>query len=222
MKEFIALNNISFGYKSTKFKIDNLTLKLYAGETAILAGKNGSGKTTLSKIIMTIIKAEHGEVCINGESIIKRPLAEISKSIGYLFQQPERQLFNTTALEEVTFSLNQNGQDKEKSKETARDLLKKFDLEDKENEYPLRLSRGEKQRLALAAVFAMKPKYYILDEPSSGLDNENKSILIHLLNELKKSGAGLLIITHDKGIISRLGDRIITMHEGEVQKDEKT
>lgn len=222
MKEFIALNNISFGYKKTKFRINNLSLKLYTGEAVILAGKNGSGKTTLSKIIMTILKAEHGEVYINGESTANRPLAEIAKSIGYLFQQPERQLFNTTALEEITFSLNQNGQNKEESIKAARGLLKKFDLENKEKEYPLKLSKGEKQRLALAAIFAMKPKYYILDEPFSGLDNENKQILIRLLNELKEGGAGLLIITHDKKIISSLGERIITMDEGGVQKDEKS
>lgn len=222
MKEYISLNDISFGYKKTGFRIDNLSLKLYTGETTILVGKNGCGKTTVSKLIMSILKIDSGEICLDGESIRKKPLAEIAKCVGYLFQQPERQLFNRTALEEITFSLNLNGLGEQESIQTAKDLLEKFDLKDKEQEYPLKLSRGEKQRLALAAVFAMKPNYYILDEPSSGLDSENKQILISLLKQLKKQGAGLLIITHDREMIKSLADRLITMEEGGVSKDEKS
>lgn len=95
-------------------------------------------------------------------------------------------------------------------------------MRDKAGEFPLKLSRGEKQRLALLAVFAMRPNFYILDEPSSGIDEENKQKLIVMLKEIKRKGAGMCIITHDKTLTEHLADRVITMTEGRIKSDEIT
>ncbi len=220
MNDFIQFKNVCFEYKKTGFKIEDFSLCLHSGETTVLAGHNGCGKTTVSKLLLSILKPHSGDVFIDGKSVNDMRLADISKHVGYLFQQPDRQLFCQTAIEEITFSFIQNGTDEQTSVETAKQLLEKFGLSEKACEYPLMLSRGEKQRLAFAAVYAMKPKFYVLDEPSSGLDVENKQSLMGLIKSLKQQGVGFLIITHDKEMMTGLADRMITMHKGRIIKDE--
>jgi energy-coupling factor transport system ATP-binding protein len=219
MKAYIDLEDINFTYKKTRFSIDGLSLKLYGGQTAVITGGNGSGKTTLSKIMMGIIRPDGGAVAVDGRDIKKSRLAETAARIGYLFQNPERQLFCSTALEEIAFSLAHRGESKETAAVKADALLARFSMETKANDFPLKLSRGEKQRLALLAVFAMRPRYYILDEPSAGIDEGNKQKLIEMLGEIEESGAGMCIITHDKELI-KLADRVITMDGGRVVRDE--
>lgn len=217
---FIRLEEVSFGYIKTCLQISNVTLEFNCGTIAMLTGKNGSGKTTLSKLMMGILKPQKGSILVDGQDICKQNLADTAKKTGYLFQNPERQLFCTSVLEEIAFSFRQRGQDEDTSMENAKELLKRFSMAGKAGEYPLRLSGGEKQRLALLCVFALKPKYYILDEPSSGIDRDNKEILMGMLRNLKAEGAGICIITHDKMLINNLSDRVITMEKGQVINDE--
>ncbi len=220
MRAFIELDDINFTYKKTRFSISGLSLKLYRGQTAALTGGNGSGKTTLSKIMTGIIRPDSGTVTIDGSNIRKNRLAETAAKVGYLFQDPGRQLFCQSALEEIAFSLIHRGESKEAADKKAGELLARFSMEDKADDFPLKLSRGEKQRLALLAVFAMRPKVYILDEPSAGIDGDNKRKLIVMLEEIRDSGAGLCIITHDRQLI-KLAGRVITMDGGRVVRDER-
>jgi energy-coupling factor transport system ATP-binding protein len=221
MQKAISLAHVGFGYKKTSFLIEDLSLDFFLGETAVLTGRNGSGKTTLSKLMIGILKPDKGDIFIDGNNIKKRSLAENAKTAGYLFQNPERQLFCNTVLEEVAFSLKQKGFDEAAAGERALELLGEFSMEDKADAHPMKLSGGEKQRLALLAVFAMEPKYYILDEPSSGIDRENRQKLFQMLRRLKTTGAGLCIITHDGELTEALADRIVRMEKGRVVRDEK-
>lgn len=220
MSAYIELNDIDFTYKKTQFSISGLSLKLFEGQTAVITGGNGSGKTTLSRIMMGIIRPGGGTVFVDGRDIRLSRLAETAAKIGYLFQNPERQLFCQTVREEIAFSLIHRGESKEAAALKAGELLVRFSMEDKADDFPLKLSRGEKQRLALLAVFAMQPEFYILDEPSAGIDEDNKQKLIAMLEEIRKDGAGLCLITHDKELISLAG-RVITMDGGRVVRDEK-
>ncbi len=216
MNDFITLEDISYTYKKTGFAVRNVTLSLRLGETAVLAGSNGSGKTTLMKLLMGILTPDSGCVRIDGEDTKKTRLPDTAKKVGYLFQNPERQLFCPSAKEEIMFSLKHRGIDDDTAGKEAERLLAHFSMADKAGDYPLKLSRGEKQRLALMAVLAMQPKYYILDEPSSGIDRDNKEKLIEMLSELKADGAGMCIISHDKALIDRVADRVITMKDGAI------
>lgn len=220
MSAFVELRDISFTYKKTGFLINGVSLMLHSGQTAVITGGNGSGKTTLGKLIMGIFKPERGSVLVDGVDISKSSLSETAKSIGYVFQNPERQLFCATAAEEIAFSLTHHGESKQDADAHAKALLERFSMDGKADEFPLKFSRGEKQRLALLAVFAMRPRFYILDEPSPGLDEKNKLKLIGMLEEIKSSGAGLCIITHDRQLISALADRVVTMENGSVISDE--
>ena len=216
MNDFITLEDISYTYKKTGFAVRRVSLSLRLGETAVLVGSNGSGKTTLMKLLMGILTPDNGSVCIDGEDTKKKRLPYTAKKVGYLFQNPERQLFCASAKEEIMFSLKHRGIDDNTADKEAERLLAHFSMSDRAGDYPLKLSRGEKQRLALMAVLAMQPKYYILDEPSSGIDKENKEKLIAMLSELKADGAGMCIISHDKALINRMADRVITMKDGAI------
>jgi energy-coupling factor transporter ATP-binding protein EcfA2 len=125
-------------------------------------------------------------------------------------------------LEEIAFSLKHRGESEQDAAVHARELLERFSMQDMEEGFPLKFSRGEKQRLAMLAILAMKPIFYILDEPTSGIDEENKRKLIGMLRNVKNEGAGLCIITHDKELIEELSDRVITMENGSVIHDENT
>ena len=222
MKNFVELKKVNYKYEKTGFEISDVSLKLNKGECAILRGSNGSGKTTLGKLIMGIIKPDSGSVYVGGQDIRKNKLYENAKNISYLFQNPDRHFFCTTAKEEIEFSLLHNGNSEDEADKKATELLERFNMADKADSFPLKLSGGEKQRLALLTVFAVNPSYYILDEPSSGIDADIKNSLIDMLIQIKQTGSGLLIITHDKTMTNQLADRVITMSGGKAAGDETT
>lgn len=214
----ISLENVSYQYSKTFFRVENVSLKLEKSQTTVITGHNGSGKTTLAKLIMGILLPEQGKVCYGNKDAIKMRLFERAIHIGYCFQEPDKQLFCATALEEVMFSLRLRGLNEDQAEENARELLQRFSLLEKTDAFPLKMSAGEKRRLALAAIFAIQPDYYILDEPTIGIDAENKGKLIEYLTEIKQKGAGLIIITHDSRLIKTLADRIITMEKGQTDE----
>ena len=208
---FIEIDGVSFSYKKTGFNLYIESLKLEQDEITHICGRNGSGKTTLARLVMGILKPDSGTVFVDNINIAKQTLAQNARKIGFLFQNPARQLFCNTVLDEVMFSLK--GQN---AKDEAMRWLVAFGLEDKCGAHPLTLSVGEKQRLALACVLAIKPKYLILDEPTSSLDTESRNILISLIKALKDKGIGMSIITHDDAL-ETLRDRSIAIENGRVK-----
>lgn len=218
MSAYIKLSGVNFVYEKTGFSISDVSLELCRGKATALTGCNGSGKTTLGKLIMGILKPDSGSIFVDGQDIKKLRLFETAKKIGYLFQNPERQIFCATALEEIMFSLQHSGEDRQEAERHALELLARLAMRGRKDDHPLKLSRGEKQRLALLCVFAMDPPYFILDEPTAGLDANSKCELISMLDELKDSGVGILIITHDRELIERAADSVITMSGGRIHE----
>ncbi|HPX00259.1 MAG TPA: ABC transporter ATP-binding protein, partial [Sedimentibacter sp.] len=150
MNNRIEINNISYEYPRGRRVFENFSLSLENGQTTFLTGKNGSGKTTLTKLIMGILKPSKGDIKIFGQSTKDLSLAAIGDMIGYVFQYPERQLFATSVMEELTFPLLFKGQEKRETLDKAEEMLKIFNLEKVKNSYPFLLSYGEKRRLAIA------------------------------------------------------------------------
>jgi energy-coupling factor transport system ATP-binding protein len=211
MNNTIELNNISYKYPKGRKVFDNFSLQLNNGEITVLTGKNGSGKTTLTKLIMGILKPSSGEIKLFGQSTRELSLGSIGEMVGYVFQYPERQLFSTSVVEELTFPLLFKGYNKRETMDKAEEMLKLFDLEKVKNSYPLFLSYGEKRRLAVASVLMIGPKYLILDEPTASLDKERIDALSKVIENLKKRNIGMLIISHKKDFIERHKDRIIVL-----------
>ena len=216
---FIELKNLSFRYKEDKAIIDNMNLKITKDEITTIIGANGSGKTTLGKLMMGILKPISGQVYIENRDITDMTLAEIGSKIGYLFQNPEKHFFSNTVEDELGFVPRTMGCNEDVLEREIQELLILFQLQHLRESYPLLLSQGEKQRLAIATIISNKPEYLILDEPTTGLDVKRKNILISLLRDLKQKGIGMTIISHDDFFIEQLSQRIIKIHRGEITHD---
>lgn len=221
MHKYIELKDVCYKYKRSTFELKNISVSFFEGEFTAIVGRNGSGKTTLGKVMAGVLHPDKGEMLICGQDSRDFKLHEFGKKIGYAFQNPDRQLFTNSCFEEVTFPLRLSGMDKEQINLKAEGLLHRFDLIHRKDFLPIRLSRGEKQRLALASILALEPKFLILDEPTTGLDRDRRDMLYKLLNDFKLQGIGMAVITHDLTFVKKCADRIITMSGGEVIGDKK-
>lgn len=212
----ISLKNIEFAYPKGNFRIFCNQADFYAGQVALITGGNGSGKTTLSKLMCGILRPDKGALFINGEHAVNWPLGKIGKTVGYLFQEPAQQLFTATVWEEMTFIDEINGIDPSITGKKAEEILNQFGLLSHRNSNTFRLSRGEKQRLALCAILMQGAKFLILDEPTTGLDRENKAILYQIIERLCADGIGFAIISHDNELKSRFSAVKVEVQDGRV------
>jgi len=219
MESYIKLTGISYGYPRSRFALKDINMSLNQGEIVGITGENGSGKTTLGKIIMGILMPDSGNIEIDGVDGKSLKLCERGFKIGYAFQNPDRQLFAANVQDEIIFPLEIKGVDKTTALERAAALLERFELSHLKERVPMRLSRGEKQRLVLAATLAQEPGFLILDEPTTGLDRDRKKALYQLMEELAREGIGLAVISHDLQFIKDHANRIIRLENGKVVDD---
>jgi len=209
----IEARNLSFEYPNTKFRLRGVNFILPAGETVALTGPNGSGKTTLGKLLCGLLKPAGGAVLFDGEDTARWSLGRRGQRIGYLFQEPARQLFAPTVLEELTFTQELQGVDPEEAAFFAEQMLYRFEIGHLSGRGTLTLSRGEQQRLALCGLLLNKPGALVLDEPTTGLDSRRKEILAAAINEAARDGASVLLISHDMAFAQANAQREVKMED---------
>lgn len=219
MEKVIELDNIHFSYTSNHNIIENLSLDLYQGQFTALTGSNGSGKTTLGKLIMGILKPHKGKISILSKDASKMTLGQKGQRVGYLFQNPNSQLFATTVYEELSLILEIKGYDKKTIDEKVNEMLETFQLNHLRDSFPFILSGGEKQRLALASVLMNQPEYLILDEPTTSLDIKRKETFSGFIQQLKQQNIGMLVISHDESFIGEHADRVLQLERGRILYD---
>ncbi len=219
MPNYIILKNVDFSYIKGRKIIKNISLQLSKNDFTAIVGPNGSGKTTLGKIIMGILKVQKGKIYINNKDIEEISLGDMGKLIGYLFQNPDKQIFASSVYDELAFPLKIQGEREEVVRRKTQAILNTFQLSHLLDSFPFNLSQGEKQRLALASILLRNPQFLILDEPTTGLDIERKRLLSILLDNIRKRGIGIVMISHDRDFIRKHGTRIIKMAGGEVVED---
>jgi len=213
----ISLSNLVFCYAKGDFVLSCPSLDFPHGELRLIMGANGSGKTTLSKLMCGILKPLQGDVRIFGKPSSALSLGQIGSDVGYLFQNPARQLFAGTVWREMVFVDELLGRDLEASAQRAQDLLERFGLGALKERSIYNLSGGEKQRLALCTLLMGGAQFLILDEPTVGLDRQNREILYTIIDDLLEEGRGLAVITHEKELISRYSNaRKIKVERGQV------
>lgn len=182
-------------------------------------GRNGSGKSSLVKHFNGLLKPTKGEVTVCGVSTRNTTIANLAKEVGYLFQNPNDHLIADTVEEEITFTAKNLNLPDEKVKSRVEDCLLRFNLKSKAKMYPRSLSGGEKQRVALASVVVGEPKVLILDEPTRGMEYDLKRELMTFLNEYRKNGNAIVLVTHDIEIVAEYVDRVILLSEGKIIAD---
>jgi cobalt/nickel transport system ATP-binding protein len=214
----LNLSKINYAYPGGPRVLDDLDFQLHAGERIGLVAPNGSGKTTLFHIIMGLIKPLSGTVEIFGKPRrVEKDFKEVRRRIGLLFQDADDQLFSPTVLEDVAFGPLNLGKSRDEAVAVARSTLDFLGLAGFEERITYKLSGGEKRLVSLATVLAMEPEVLLLDEPSTGLDDETKSILIHVLSNLELS---LVLISHEFDFLSKTTQHFYTMDGGRILLDE--
>ena len=212
----IKVEKISFKYdEENNYVLRNFSAEFHEGKITALVGPNGSGKTTLSRIIMGILKPNLGEIIIDEKNTKKFSLAEMGRQIGYVMQNPARQIFSTKVKEEIEYGLLNKGMAQAKIDERVAKYLAYFDLEKHEEDFPFTLSHGEKQRLVLAAVLAIEPKYLMLDEPTAALDYKRKEVLgNYLIKICQEKNCGIVLISHDREFVEKYADDVLKIRGG--------
>jgi len=213
----LELKNISFSYPARERRQNfSLAMEYFApsGQCTAIMGENGSGKTTLGKLVAGLLRPDAGCVLYDGEDIATWKLGQIGKQVGYLFQEPSRQLFTPRPLEEIAFPLELRGVPKDEAEAKAIELLRQFELEHIKDSTTYTLSRGEKQRLAIAAAMIAEPRFFVLDEPTTGLDKRRRGILAETLRSLMDGGVGILLISHDSVFVDEMQADIRIMDGG--------
>ncbi len=216
------LKNIRHVYPDGTKALKGVSLRLYKGEMMAILGPNGSGKTTLARIIAGLLEPTSGEVYIDGKRIKDYTRLELARKVGYVFQNPEHQLFAQTVWEEVAFPLKLQGLPKEEIEERVERALKIFQLEEQRDEHPFFLSKGEKRRLAIASIYVLEPQILVVDEPTTGQDKRFSHQLMKQLSKLTEEGRTVVVITHSTDVAYQYTDRAIALYNGRIMLDSPT
>lgn len=209
----IEVKNLWHVYNGKKAAIRGVDLTI-GNEIVALVGPNGSGKTTLAKHLNGLLKPTKGNVVVDGMDTREYSVAELARVVGYVFQNPENMFFEENVFKEVSFGPKNLGLSEDEVETRVKWALKETNLEGYEDRSPYSLSGGEKQRLAIACILAMKPKYIILDEPTTGLDEKNAGAIKRIIRKLYSEGHGILLITHEMDLVLELAERVVLLYEG--------
>lgn len=217
----VVLETIDLNYKypDGSYALQGIDIQIRENEFVAIVGHNGSGKTTLIKHLTGLIDTNHGNILIRGKSVKELTVFEIGQKIGLVFQNPDHQIFSETVYEEVAFSLKLRGLSENAINERVKEALKVVNLSGYEDEDPFFLTKGERQRLAIASVIAAESKIIILDEPTTGLDYHEQRQVMDLIKKLNKSGHTIIIITHVMWVVAEYAHRTLVMKDGEVALD---
>jgi len=215
----ISVENVSFHYSAPSEVLRNVNLEIRDGEFVAIMGENGAGKTTLVKMFNGLLKPIQGAVLVDGVNTRAKFVAQLSRNVGLIFQNPDHQLFAETVGEEVAFSLRNFGFKEDTIQRRVTNILTTLDLDRYEKSSPFILSGGERKRVALAAVLAWDPKHVIMDEPTIGQDYLQKDRLRNFIVQLVSQGKTVVIVTHDVEFVAECRPRVVLLSKGQVVAD---
>jgi energy-coupling factor transport system ATP-binding protein len=215
----IEADNVYFSYASKVEALKGVSLTIKDGEFVAIMGQNGAGKSTFVKHFNGLLKPSQGTVRVDGVETTKTSVAALARNVGFVFQNPDHQLFNETVEEEIGFALKNFGFNPEVIEERITWALNLLSLTQYRNTSPFLLSGGERKRVALASVLAWDPKALILDEPTIGQDHEQKEKLRQFIMQMQTQGKTVVTVTHDVEFVAECNPRVVLMKEGKIVAD---
>lgn len=213
------LERVSFAYPFGPPVLDAVDLSIAPGEFVAIIGQNGSGKTTLAKHLVGLLQPGVGRVLIGGRDRAGLAPSATAREAGYVFQNPDHQIFAGTVEEEIAFGPRNLGLDAAATAERVEETLAAVNLGAMRGRDPFLLSKGERQRLAVASVLALRPRLLILDEPTTGLDYREQRRMMALVRELNRSGIAIVMITHTPWLVAEYARRAVLIRRGRVLFD---
>ena len=225
----LIADHISFEYDKSgsnrQKALDDVSFVVGEGEFVGLIGHTGSGKSTLMQQLNALLKPDEGTIYYDGQDIYEKGYdrKELRRKVGLVFQYPEHQLFEDTVFNEVCFGPKNFGMDKKQSELSAYAAIKTVGLPDECFYHsPFDLSGGQRRRVAIASVLAVKPEILIMDEPTAGLDPKGRDELMEMILSLKESeGISIVLVSHSMEDVARLADRIVVMDKGHIVYDDE-
>jgi len=219
----IEVRHLFYKYDTRdNYALDDVSFTIGKGEFVAIIGQNGSGKTTLIKHFNGLHKPTRGCVMVDGHDTREHPTSELAKFVGYVFQNPDHQIFAETVRDEVAFGPKNLGYTEDRIETVMKKVLNQMELIGMEEEMPFQLSRGQRQRLAVASVLAMEPSILIIDEPTTGQDWRESIALMELVKELNDKGHTCIVTTHNMNLVSLFARRVIVMRQAKVILDGPT
>ena len=216
----IDVSHVFFRYND--FKMEDVTVNLHVGEQKAIVGLNGSGKTTLFKLILGLLQPDSGDIFIFDRKISRENLWEVRQNIGFLFQNPDDQLFAPTVWEDVAFGPRNLGLSEEEVSERVEWALDRVGMSKFVNRPVNQMSHGQAKRVALAGVIAMRPAILVLDEPFTGLDFKMVQTMIDIIQKLRQEGISILYTTHNRFFIENWSDSVAVIQDGRIVYDGPT
>ena len=215
----LTVEDVYFSYASGVEALKGVSLTVRDGEFVAIMGQNGAGKTTLIKQFNGLLKPTKGNVLVDGTETTKTSVAILARKVGFVFQNPDHQLFSESVEEEISFALKNFGYNKDVIEDRVVWAVNLLGLTQYRKTSPFMLSGGERKRVALASVLAWDPQVLVLDEPTIGQDHQQKENLRQFILQMQTQGKTVIIVTHDVEFVAECNPRVVLMREGKIVAD---
>jgi energy-coupling factor transport system ATP-binding protein len=212
----IRTEDLWFRYSDEILALRGISIEIPRGTFLAILGQNGSGKTTLVKHFNGLLRPTKGRILIDDQDTSQRSIGHLARSVGYVFQNPDHQIFCATTREELAFGPENLGLSPDQVEERTQETLELFGLTEHAEEPPALLGFGLRRKITIAAVYAMQPEILILDEPTVGLDWQSILNLVALLQDLHHKGHTILLVTHDMKVAAAYTERTLVLRNGQV------
>lgn len=215
----IEVENVHYSYASKVEALKGVSLTIKDGEFVAIMGQNGAGKSTFVKHFNGLLKPSQGTVKVDGIETTKTSVAKLARNVGFVFQNPDHQLFSETVEDEIAFALKNFGFEQNVIEERVTWALELLSIAQYRKTSPFLLSGGERKRVALASVLAWDPQTLVLDEPTIGQDHEQKEKLRQFIMQMQTQKKTIVAVTHDVEFVAECNPRVVLMKEGKIVAD---
>ena len=212
----IEVKGLSHRYPNGVVALEGVDMTVRRGEFLAVLGQNGSGKTTLVKHFNGLLKPTEGSVRVDGEETVELGIRRLGQRVGYVFQNPDHQIFSDTVADEVAFGPKIREMEEDETRERVEEALVAVGMEGRGDEDPFGLTKGERQRVAVASVLAVRPEVLILDEPTTGLDYAEQRSMMDLVRRLSEGGSTIIAVTHTMWVVAEYAHRAVVVRDGKV------